>query len=306
MASAKELLAKKLQQNTEKHQQAQRENVKEPKEFRRNVAIADINKSPYQPRKIFNEIELQELANSIAEVGLLQPIAVRKNEHNKYDLIAGERRLRAHELLNKHNIEVIIVDVSPQEAALLTLVENLKRQDLTDYEIYLGLASLDQSLKQNKQQLAKSLGLNREDMYKYLSFEKLPTVILDNLNNQPSLLGRTAATAFKKFLADHVDEFLEAEQALLKAWSEVVKGHLEQTKATLVAEQFLRKIQPRVKNDTLVRPIKHNKKVTGHIKFDHKQLKVSLNISHLSEDKLQQLEDLLHVFLEDEVLSKHV
>lgn len=71
MASTKELLAQKLKQNTQKHQQAQKDNIKELKEFRRNVPIEDISRSPNQPRKTFDELELKELANSIEEVGLL-------------------------------------------------------------------------------------------------------------------------------------------------------------------------------------------------------------------------------------------
>ena len=70
------------------------------------------------------------------------------------------------------------------------LAENLKRQDLTDYEIFIGLNTLDEKLKKNKQRLAKSLGLNREDMYKYLAYEKLPKQILVDLNIAPNLFGR--------------------------------------------------------------------------------------------------------------------
>ena len=300
MASTKELLAKRLQQNTEKHQQAQRENIKDPKEFRRNILLVDIDKSPYQPRKIFNDVELQELADSIAEVGLLQPIAVRKTVTGKFELIAGERRLRAHELLKKTSIEVIVIDVTPEEASLLTLAENLKRQDLTDYEIYLGLSALHQDLKKNKQKLAKSLGLNREDMYKYLSYEKLPKKILADLNDAPQVLGRTAATAFKKFLADHLAQFSEAEQALLSAWQKVLNGELEQTKAVFFAEQLIRKIEPKTAISALVRKIKANNKVAGNIKFDQKQLKVSLNIAKLSDENLQELENLLQKFLKSD------
>ena len=96
MATAKELLAQKLKQNTQKHQLAQKDNIKELKEFRRNVPIEDISRSPYQPRRKFDEQEIKELAESIDEVGLLQPITVRKLENLKFELMAGERRLRAH------------------------------------------------------------------------------------------------------------------------------------------------------------------------------------------------------------------
>ena len=164
MVSTKELLAQRLQQNTQKHQQAQQEHVNDVKELRRNVQITDIQPSPNQPRKIFNPQDIEDLAASIEEIGLLQPIAVRRIQ-DKYELIAGERRLKAHQILNKNTIEVIVIDASDEEVALLTLAENLKREDLADYEIYVGLSSLDEKLKKNKQKLAKSLGMNREDMY---------------------------------------------------------------------------------------------------------------------------------------------
>ena len=108
MVSPKELLAQRLQKNTQKHQNAQQEHVAEVKEFRRNVQISEIVPSPNQPRKIFNQTEIEDLADSIQEIGLLQPITVRRI-NDKYELIAGERRLRAHQFLNKKTIEVLVV-----------------------------------------------------------------------------------------------------------------------------------------------------------------------------------------------------
>jgi ParB family chromosome partitioning protein len=293
MASTKELLAQKLKLNTEKHQQAQKDNIKELKEFRRNVPIEDISRSPNQPRKIFEESELKELADSIEEVGLLQPITVRKLDNLKYELIAGERRLRAHQLLGKSVIEAIIVDANNEEASLLTLAENLKRQDLTDYEVFVGLSALDEKLKKNKQRLANSLGLNREDMYKYLAYEKLPQVILNDLELNPGLLGRTAATAFKKFLSDHIQELSAAEAALLQGWEKVKDKKLEQTKVTAYAEKLLSQDPEKLTTTSVVRKIEYDGKIAGNIKLNQKQLKVSLNISHIDETSLSQLESLL-------------
>ena len=293
MASTKELLAQKLKLNTEKHQQAQKDNIKELKEFRRNVPIEDISRSPNQPRKIFEESELKELADSIEEVGLLQPITVRKLDNLKYELIAGERRLRAHQLLGKSVIEAIIVDANNEEASLLTLAENLKRQDLTDYEDFVGLSALDEKLKKNKQRLANSLGLNREDMYKYLAYEKLPQVILNDLELNPGLLGRTAATAFKKFLSDHIQELSAAEAALLQGWEKVKDKKLEQTKVTAYAEKLLSQDPEKLTTTSVVRKIEYDGKIAGNIKLNQKQLKVSLNISHIDETSLSQLESLL-------------
>lgn len=297
MVSTKELLAQRLQQNTQKHQQAQKEHVNDVKELRRNIQITDIQPSPNQPRKIFNQQDIEDLAASIDEIGLLQPIAVRRVQ-DKYELIAGERRLKAHQVLNKNTIEVIVIDASDEEVALLTLAENLKREDLTDYEIYVGLSSLDEKLKKNKQKLAKSLGMNREDMYKYLSFEKLPKELIADLEQQPTLLARTAATAVKKFLSDHEDNSNNAKKALLEAWMKLLKKEVEQTKLALFAEKILNSKETKEPIKTsIVHKIEYDGKVTGNIKFDHNTLKVSLKMSEFDDQDLQELESLLRKML---------
>lgn len=297
MVSTKELLAQRLQQNTQKHQQAQKEHVNDVKELRRNIQITDIQPSPNQPRKIFNQQDIEDLAASIDEIGLLQPIAVRRVQ-DKYELIAGERRLKAHQVLNKNTIEVIVIDASDEEVALLTLAENLKREDLTDYEIYVGLSSLDEKLKKNKQKLAKSLGMNREDMYKYLSFEKLPKELIADLEQHPTLLARTAATAVKKFLSDHEDNSNNAKKALLEAWAKLLKKEVEQTKLALFAEKILKSKETKEPIKTsIVHKIEYDGKVAGNIKFDHNTLKVSLKMSEFDDQNLQELESLLKKML---------
>jgi ParB family chromosome partitioning protein len=292
MVSNKEILAKRLQQNTQKHQHAQKEHINDVKELRRNVQITDIQASPNQPRKLFNQQDIEDLAASIEEIGLLQPIAVRRI-NDKYELIAGERRMKAHQFLNKNTIEVIIIDASDEEVALLTLAEkNLKREDLTDYEIYVGLTSLDEKLKKKKQKLAKSLGMNREDMYKYLSFEKLPEELIEDLEKQPSLLARTAATAVKKFLSDHDENHENAKEALFEAWSKLLKKEVEQTKLASLAEKIFKSRETKeVIQTSIVHKIEYDGKVAGNIKFDHNTLKVSLKIGQFDDQNLQE-EDL--------------
>lgn len=298
MVSNKELLAKRLQQNTQKHQHAQKEHINDVKELRRNVQITDIQASPNQPRKLFNQQDIEDLAASIEEIGLLQPIAVRRI-NDKYELIAGERRLKAHQFLNKNTIEVIIIDASDEEVALLTLAENLKREDLTDYEIYVGLTSLDEKLKKNKQKLAKSLGMNREDMYKYLSFEKLPGELIEDLEKQPSLLARTAATAVKKFLSDHEENHEYAKAALFEAWSKLLNKEVEQTKLASLAEKIFKSRETKeVIQTSIVHKIEYGGKVAGNIKFDHNTLKVSLKIGQFDDQNLQELEAFLKRMLE--------
>lgn len=289
MATAKELLAAKLQQNNQQHSNAQKEQFTNSKEFRRNINISEIIISPNQPRKLFDDTELQELADSISEIGLLQPIAVRRIQ-NCYELIAGERRLRAHRLLSKSTIEAIIIDASDEDVALLTLAENLKREDLTDYEIYTGLNSLDEGTKKNKTKLAKSLGMNREDMYKYLSFESLPGYMHTDLEKQPKLIGRTVATAIKKYLVDHRNDV--ASNALQNVWNNLLDGKVEQTKIVSAAEKLLNSSN-KTTSKTLTTIIKLDDKNLGKISFKDKKLKIDLSIDDLDDTDLEKLENLL-------------
>ena len=98
------------------------------------LKILDIERSPYQPRRDFREEELRELAESLKNNGLVQPPTVRKNANGKYELIAGERRLRAAQLAGWTKIPVTLVDADDQTAAVMTTTENLQREDLNPIE----------------------------------------------------------------------------------------------------------------------------------------------------------------------------
>ena len=94
----------------------------------REVSVATIHTNPFQPRRWFREEPLAELAASVKEYGVLQPLLVRRNGHNRYELIAGERRLRASRLAGLSVVPVIQVEMSAQEVAEVGLIENLQRE----------------------------------------------------------------------------------------------------------------------------------------------------------------------------------
>ncbi|KOR10070.1 ParB/RepB/Spo0J family partition protein, partial [Burkholderia cenocepacia] len=98
------------------------------------LPVAEIVPNPWQPRRIFNEAKLTELAESIRESGLIEPIVVRKAAVG-YQIVAGERRWRAHKMIGKDAIKAVVADVSDGDMAVLALVENVVRDGLTDYEI---------------------------------------------------------------------------------------------------------------------------------------------------------------------------
>lgn len=113
----------------------------------KTIAIKDIVPNPYQPRQIFNEKELLELSNSIKENGLIQPIIVRKSDVFGYELIAGERRLKASQLAGFSDIPAIIKPISNQESMKQAIIENLQRENLNSIEEALAYQNLIEKIK---------------------------------------------------------------------------------------------------------------------------------------------------------------
>ena len=123
-----------------------------------NIDTSLILKNPNQPRKIFEESALFELAESIKECGIIQPLTVRKLSDNSYELVAGERRLRAAKLLGLKNVPVIIVNINDNTSALIALIENLQRQDLSFFEEAISYDKLIKEFSYTQEELAGKLG----------------------------------------------------------------------------------------------------------------------------------------------------
>lgn len=165
-----------------------------------SIAISDIYPNPMQPRTEFDEESLQELADNIQQNGLLQPITVRQTAQG-YEIVAGERRFRATQLLGKTSIECIVAHITDQQNALLALAENLARKDLSDFETAIAVGKIKDNFE-NKSELAKSLGISRAKLYKLLAFEELPSVVLNQLKDNPGLLSADTAEQIKSLQKD--------------------------------------------------------------------------------------------------------
>ena len=126
-----------------------------------NVSLNDIEPNREQPRKDFDEEALSELAESIAEHGLIQPIVVKPETNGRYSIIAGERRWRACREAGLYEVPVVIKDADPQELMELALIENLQREDLNAVEEALGYRSLIDSFALTQEQVAKRVGKSR-------------------------------------------------------------------------------------------------------------------------------------------------
>ena len=140
------------------------------------LKLSEIRPNPYQPRKDFNKNELQELADSIKENGVFQPILVRKSLSG-YELVAGERRLRASKLAGLKEIPVIIKDFNDKEMMEISLLENIQRKDLTPIEEANAYEQLIKKLNYTQDQLAKRIGKSRANVTNLLRLLTLPNEV---------------------------------------------------------------------------------------------------------------------------------
>lgn len=139
--------------------------------------LESIEVNPFQPRTSFNEESLRELASSIRELGVIQPITVRKLDYNQYQLVSGERRFRASKLVGLGTIPAYIRIANDQESLEMALVENIQRQDLDPIEISLSYQRLIDEINLTQEQLSERVGKNRSTIANYLRLLKLDPII---------------------------------------------------------------------------------------------------------------------------------
>ncbi len=139
--------------------------------------IEAIEVNPFQPRSNFNDEALQELATSIKELGVIQPITVRKLDFNTFQLVSGERRFRASKLVGLETIPAYIRIANDQESLEMALVENIQRQDLDPIEIALSYQRLIDEIKLTQEKLSDRVGKKRSTIANYMRLLKLDPII---------------------------------------------------------------------------------------------------------------------------------
>lgn len=148
------------------------------------LPVDAIKPNPYQPRKFFDRAQLEELAKSIRHYGVMRPISVRKMNECSYELVDGERRLRASKIIGLTNIPAILVDIHEQDSALLAIIENLQRQNLNFIEEAEGYRNLMEDYHFTQDELAEKLGKNQTVIASKLRIlhlgKPLQKLLLDN------------------------------------------------------------------------------------------------------------------------------
>ena len=167
--------------------------------------LGSIEVNPFQPRTSFNEESLRELASSIKELGVIQPITVRKLDFNKYQLVSGERRFRASKLVGLETIPAYIRIANDQESLEMALVENIQRQDLDPIEIALSYQRLIEEISVTQEELSDRVGKNRSTIANYLRLLKLDPIIQTGMRDGFISMGHGRALINIEDLSDQLD-----------------------------------------------------------------------------------------------------
>lgn len=223
------------------------------------IPLSNVEVNPFQPRSTFEEESLQELSESVKIHGVIQPITVRKLDGNKYQLIAGERRLRASKLAGKTEIPAYVRAASDQESIEIALIENIQREDLNPLEIAINYKRLMDECDLTQDKLAERLGKNRSTVTNFIRLLKLPPDIQAALRDNRISMGHAKAllaidhlptllSAFKETVAKGLS-VRQTEELVRSVNDSSIKPVSAEKAANIRASEndiFLRKIQDRI------------------------------------------------------------
>ena len=258
-----------------------------------SLPVREIEPDPEQPRKTFDETALAELSQSIAENGLLQPIAVRpKKAGPGYIIIAGERRWRAARMAGLDEVPVLIKDVTDEQAAALALIENLQREDLDPIEEAEGCQQLIDKYGLTQESAAKKLGKSRSAVTNSLRLLALP----EDVRRMVSA-GKLSFGHAKVLLG------LPSAELMQQAAAEVVAQNLNVRQTEALCKKLAKPAKPPKEKDNFTRPKRAVeveaalKEVTGsEVHVEYKDGKGSLKIDFYSDDMLQKFVSLLGMY----------
>ena len=179
------------------------------------IDLSLIHANPNQPRREFDEAALQELSDSICELGVIQPITLRQMDDGTYQIIAGERRVRASQMAGLQSIPAYIRTASDESVLEMALVENLQREDLNAVEIALAYQHLLEQYEMTQERLSERVGKKRSTVTNYLRLLKLPASIQMALKERQIEMGHARALLT-----------LDNPSMQLKVFNEIVRDHL--------------------------------------------------------------------------------
>ena len=191
-----------------------------------DIAIDDIYPNPFQPRKNFQEDALRQLAESMREIGIIQPLVVFKRE-GKYFIVVGERRWRAAQLLKWEKVPALVREFSDNDIMAEALIENIQREELNAMEIAEGIEALISQSGEGQQDIADKLGMNRTTVTNFLRLLKLPAKVKEYVASEKLDQGHARALLSLKSNAD-----------ILEAAERIIRKKLSVRQAEMLVKNF--------------------------------------------------------------------
>jgi ParB family chromosome partitioning protein len=221
------------------------------------LEIDAIEINPFQPRSNFNEESLQELATSIKELGVIQPITVRKTDFNKYQLISGERRLRASKLAGLTVVPAYIRIANDNESLTMALVENIQRHDLDPIEIALSYQRLIDEIQLTQEQMSERVGKKRSTIANYLRLLKLDPIIQTGIRDGFISMGHGRAIIN-----------IENQDIQTSIYQKIVSQNLSVRETEALVKNYQDSLKPKsatkVKTTNFIIPTEANKVITDY------------------------------------------
>lgn len=233
------------------------------------IEITSIEANPFQPRTKFEAEALEELAQSIRELGIIQPVSVRKMGNNTYQLISGERRFRASQLAGLTKIPAYIRVANDQSMLEMALVENIQRSELDAIEIALSYQRLIEECKLTQEELSNRVGKKRSTISNYLRLLKLPAIIQNGIRSNKISMGHARSLIN-----------IEDEAAQIKLYEQIIENTLSVRKAEELAKET--KVSSGVKRAKSLPHSLMDKKIISQLS---ERLNVSVKFQRSDTDK---------------------
>jgi ParB family chromosome partitioning protein len=213
------------------------------------IPVDNIEINPFQPRTAFDSNNLKELSESIASLGIIQPLTVRSMGDGNFQIISGERRFRAAKLAGLNEVPVYIRVADDQAMLEMALVENIQREDLNALEVGLSFQRLIQECNLTQEELSPRVGKNRSTISNYIRLLKLPPEIQNGIRNQLISMGHARSLAG---ITDPIQQMSLFKKAVLEQWSvrhleNIIKGKSAGTNAIIKKiDPYLREAENRL------------------------------------------------------------
>ena len=239
------------------------------------LSISDLIPNKYQPRKIFDEDNLNDLTNSIKERGILQPIIVRKSNDDKYkfEIIAGERRWLAAQKAGLHNVPVVITEVDDLKSLEFAIVENVQRHDLNPLEEAQGYKRLIDEFNYDQEKVSKFIGKSRSHITNSLRLLTLPLEVIKLIETQKLTAGHAKILVGLENSSFVANKIVEKKLSVRQAESFVKIFKNKRQKPNNVKDANIKDLEISVSNKIGLNVlIKNNKNNKGKISFEYKGL----------------------------------